>query len=73
MRRLNPEIDLFSSRLDLWLLFLSKYYIKIRNTCNVAIMQKSWNEFNFFQDGILKQKKDRNRNNRNWNFNKRAL
>ena len=30
-------------------MFLSKHYIKIRNTCNLARLGKSWHEFNFFQ------------------------
>ena len=30
-------------------MFLSKDYIKIRNTSNLARLGKSWNGFNFFQ------------------------
>ena len=28
-------------------MFLSIHYIKIRNTCNLSRLEKSWNELNF--------------------------
>ena len=46
---LNVDPTFKSWYLDPWLLFLSKHSIKIRNTCNLPTLEKSWNEFNFFQ------------------------